>query len=66
MSIYKTNPEARAKIDGYLFCNAKMQAVLGTESGEFERSVVKECWLCLVELIRAIDPEFANIIEPKD
>ena len=66
MSIYKTNPEARAKIDGYLMDNAKTQAGLGTESGEFERSLAKEYWLCLVELIRAIDPEFANIIEPKD
>tara|TARA_R110000765_G_scaffold38845_1_gene84928 strand:- start:133 stop:333 length:201 start_codon:yes stop_codon:yes gene_type:complete len=65
MSIYKTNKEARAKIDGYLLNNAKTQAGLGIESDKFERYLAKEYWLCMVDCIREIDPEFADIVEPE-
>ena len=66
MSLYHTDPEARKKIDEYLLDNAKTQAGLGIESGKFERDLAKEYWRSLLEHIRNIDPEFAEIVEPQE
>jgi tRNA A37 N6-isopentenylltransferase MiaA len=69
MSRYKTDPEARKEIDSLLESNAKTQAALGTENTEqmaYAKELAKEYWSALHERIKAIDPEFAAIVEPQN
>ena len=69
MSRYKTDPEARMEIDSLLESNAKTQAALGIEDCEemkYSKELAKEYWKALHARIKAIDPEFAKIVEPQE
>ena len=69
MSLYHEDPLIREQIDGYLSLNATSQANLGIEDTVTMYNLkleAKAYWLTLLEKIRTIDPEFAQIVEPQE
>ena len=61
--IYDTNSITRERIDKLLQRNASNQANLGTESTDLERFEAKVRWAEILREIRALDAEFAEMVQ---
>ena len=65
---YNDNQETREQIDELLRQNAVIQSNLGTEheKNSPERKEARSQWRELLKQIRALDSEFAKVIEPQN
>ena len=61
--IYDTNSITRERIDKLLQRNASNQANLGTDSTDLERFEAKVRWAEILREIRALDAEFAEMVQ---
>jgi hypothetical protein len=66
-SPYKTDPDARHRIDELLQENASNQANLGSEHGKYsiERSYAAKWWEGALLEIKSIDPVFWETIQDR-
>jgi len=63
---YYTDTETKRLIDIELEKNAKVQAALGTDSTDEERSRANKLWSeYYLPRIKELDSEFAQVVEPK-